>query len=283
MPILKFKNPIVISGSDGFVSSFLGDMDATNRQTAEFSIGQEVGTDSQVTFNGLTQPENQTLILPNPSDASQNLVLGYQFISGSSITFTTEEQGISGNYTHENNATINGEVTAISILTELSSSEVIFTSGSTKFGYTLDDRHEVTGSMTISGSFSLNGNDMVGVSNNDDVSAARQNFFVTEQVAYNVLGGEAEIANSYLRKQFAKVGTITSPTASFTAVTASAGDLTATSINDFHFYLNGMILENDALTIEQDGSTFKLHMDTGSLGYNLTNDDEIVAWGKFNS
>ena len=41
MPILKFKNPIVISGSDGFVSSFLGDMDATNRQTAEFSIGQE--------------------------------------------------------------------------------------------------------------------------------------------------------------------------------------------------------------------------------------------------
>ena len=283
MPILKFKNPIVISGSDGFVSSFLGDMDATNRQTAEFSIGQEVDTDSEVTFNGLTQPENQTLILPNPSDASQNMVLGYGFISGSSITFTTEEQGISGNYIHENNATINGDVTAKSILTELSSSEVIFTSGSTKFGDTLDDRHEVTGSITISGSFSLNGNDMIAVSNNSDVSAARQNVFVTENVAYNVLGGEAEIANSYLRKQFAKVGTITSPTASFTAVTASAGDLTATSINDFHFYLNGMVLENDALTIEQDGSTFKLHMDTGSLGYNLTNDDEIVAWGKFNS
>jgi len=178
---------------------------------------------------------------------------------------------------------IDGEVSAKTILTELSSSEVIFTSGSTKFGDTLDDKHEVTGSMTISGSFSLNNSNMVGVSNNSDVSAARQNFFVTENVAFQVLGGEAEVANLFLRKQFAKVGTITSPTASFTAVTASAGDLTATSINDFHFYLNGMILENDALTIEQDGSTFKLHMDTGSLGYNLTNDDEIVAWGKFNS
>tara|TARA_Y100001937_G_C7116862_1_gene330577 strand:- start:6 stop:857 length:852 start_codon:yes stop_codon:yes gene_type:complete len=283
MPILKFKNPLVISGSDGFISSNTGQLDATNRQTSEFSIGQDVGTDQEVTFNGLTQPENQTLILPNPSDASQNLVLGYEFISGSNITFTTEEQGISENYTHEDNLLIDGEVSAKTILTELSSSEVIFTSGSTKFGDTLDDKHEVTGSMTISGSFSLNNSNMVGVSNNSDVSAARQNFFVTENVAFQVLGGEAEVANLFLRKQFAKVGTITSPTASFTAVTASAGDLTATSINDFHFYLNGMILENDALTIEQDGSTFKLHMDTGSLGYNLTNDDEIVAWGKFNS
>tara|TARA_Y100000592_G_scaffold94870_1_gene160345 strand:- start:454 stop:1305 length:852 start_codon:yes stop_codon:yes gene_type:complete len=283
MPILKFKNPLVISGSDGFISSNTGQLDATNRQTSEFSIGQDVGTDQEVTFNGLTQPENQTLILPNPSDASQNLVLGYEFISGSNITFTTEEQGISENYTHEDNLLIDGEVSAKTILTELSSSEVIFTSGSTKFGDTLDDKHEVTGSMTISGSFSLNNSNMVGVSNNSDVSAARQNFFVTENVAFQVLGGEAEVANLFLRKQFAKVGTITSPTASFTAVTASAGDLTATSINDFHFYLNGMILENDALTIEQDGSTFKLHMDTGSLGYNLTNNDEIVAWGKFNS
>ena len=283
MPILKFKNPIVLSGSDGFVSSFLGDMDATNRQTAEFSIGQEVGTDSQVTFNGVTQPQDQTLIIPNPADDSQNMVLGYQFISGSNLTFTTEEQGISENYTHEDNLLIDGEVSAKTILTELSSSEVIFTSGSTKFGDTLDDIHEVTGSVTISGSFSINNSDIIEISNNSDVSAARTNVLVTENVAFQVLGGEAETANLYLRKQFAKVGTITSPTASFTAVTASAGDLTATSINDFHFYLNGMILENDALTIEQDGSTFKLHMDTGSLGYNLSSDDEIVAWGKFNS
>ena len=42
MPILKFKNPIVISGSDGFVSSNNGELDATNRTVTEFSIGQSV-------------------------------------------------------------------------------------------------------------------------------------------------------------------------------------------------------------------------------------------------
>ena len=38
------------------------------------------------------------------------MVLGYQFISGSNLTFTTEEQGISENYTHEDNLLIDGEV-----------------------------------------------------------------------------------------------------------------------------------------------------------------------------
>jgi len=284
MPILKFKNPIVISGSDGFVSSFLGDMDATNRQTAEFSIGQEVGTDSQVTFNGVTQPQDQTLIIPNPADDSQNMVLGYQFISGSNLTFTTEEQGISENYTHEDNLLIDGEVSAKTILTELSSSEVIFTSGSTKFGDTLDDIHEVTGSMSVSGSFSISNVEVDTISNNTDTSAARSNVLVTENVVFTAIGGDTEVNNVYLRKQFAKVGTISNSTGSFSAVTASIGTgLTTTSIQDFQFYLNGMILEQDALNIKQDGSTFELHMDGDSLGYNLSSDDEIVAWGKFNS
>ncbi len=283
MPILKFKNPIVISGSDGFVTSNSGDLDAISRQVTEFSIGQSVATGSSVEFNGITQQETQTLIIPNPGDDSQNMVLGYGFISGSNLTFTVDTQEISENYTHEDNATINGTISAGTILTELSSSEVIFSSGSTKFGDTLDDIHEVTGSVTISGSFSLNGNDIVEVSNNSDVSAARTNVFVTENVAFQVLGGEAETANLYLRKQSAKVGTISNSTASFSAVTASAGDLTATSISDFQFYLNGMILEQDALEVQQDGSTFKVHMDADSLGYNLSTNDEIVAWGKFNS
>lgn len=52
MPILKFKNPIVISGSDGFVSSNNGELDATNRTVTEFSIGQSVATGSSVEFNG---------------------------------------------------------------------------------------------------------------------------------------------------------------------------------------------------------------------------------------
>lgn len=283
MPILKFKNPIVISGSDGFVSSQVGELDATIRQTAEFSIGQDVGTDSDVEFNGLTQPENQTLVLPNPSDDSQNMVLGYGFISGSNLTFTVDEQGISENYTHEDNITINGDISFTSASLEQSNTSTIHKSGSTKFGDTSDDTHFITGSFNLSGSVEINGTSIVGVNNSSDLSAARTNVLVTENAAKLALGGDSTTNLEYIRKIKAVKGTISGTTGSFTATTASISTgLTTTTKNDFQFYLNGMLMEYDALNIKQGGSTFELHINTGSLGYNLTSDDEVVGWGKFN-
>ena len=281
MPILKFKNPLTITGSDGFISNIL-QMDGTIRQTNVLEIGQDVSPTSDVTFNGVTSPENETLIINNEA-GTQNLVLGYGFISGSSVSFTFDEQGISENLIVNDNITINGELSATSMSVSKTDTIIINSSGSTKFGDDLTDKHFVTGSMKISGSMELNGFTLGGISNNTDVSSARTNILVTENVAFQVLGGQAEVANLYLRKQFAKVGTISNSTASFSAVTASAGELTTTSKQDFQFYLNGMLLEQDALTIQQSSSIFELHMNASSLGYNLSSDDEIVAWGKFNS
>ena len=43
-------------------------------------------------------------------------------------------------------------------------------------------------------------------------------------------------------------------------------------------------MEHDALEIKQfNGSTFYLQVDTDGIGYELESDDEILAWGKFNS
>ena len=43
-------------------------------------------------------------------------------------------------------------------------------------------------------------------------------------------------------------------------------------------------MEHDALTIFQQSDTvFQLLIDTDSIGYDLESDDEIIAWGKFNS
>ena len=42
-------------------------------------------------------------------------------------------------------------------------------------------------------------------------------------------------------------------------------------------------MEHDAITIQQASSTFYLKVDTDSIGYELESDDEILAWGKFNS
>ena len=136
-----------------------------------------------------------------------------------------------------------------------------FSSGSTIFGDSIDDSHRFTGSMDVSGSLTLNGGSMA----------------TTTTVT---------TLDSYLRKQYVKkASSISIPsTASFTAVTASAPTgLTATSEDDFIFFINGQYMEHDALAIQQVGSTFHLIVNTSSIGYNLESDDEVIAWGKFNS
>jgi len=100
---------------------------------------------------------------------------------------------------------------------------------------------------------------------------------------------------SYLRKQYVKKaasysGSVTFgdfagySTGSFNATSASAPTgLTATTENDFIFFLNGQYMEHDALTIKQSGSLFQVLVDTDSIGYVLEASDEILAWGKFDS
>tara|TARA_Y100000004_G_scaffold14439_1_gene15318 strand:- start:46 stop:891 length:846 start_codon:yes stop_codon:yes gene_type:complete len=281
MPIFKFKNPLRTSGSDGFQTS-ITDQDGNVSTINVFSIGQDVGTDSNVEFDGVSQPDSQTAIIGTDEN---NMVLGYGFISGSNLTFTTDEQGISENYTHEDDITINGNINFFSASAEQENTVRIESSGSTKFGDTLDDLHQITGSFNVTGSMSLNGT-TISVSDNSDVSLARQDVLVTERVGSIVLGGDTITENEYLRKIYAKkADTISNSTASFAATTASiATGMTTTSINDFQFFLNGMIMEYDALTIQQNpANEFELHINTDSLGYNLQSDDEIVAWGKFNS
>ena len=153
------------------------------------------------------------------------------------------------------NAIIQGDLTAQKFHTEFVSASIIYESGSTKFGDTSDDTHQFTGSLSITDTLTVNS---VSITDN----------------------------NSYLRKQFVKKNTtlIGNSTASFSAVTASAPTgVTATSEQDFLFFLNGQYMEHDALTIQQAGSTFYLKVDTDSIGYILESDDEIISWGKFNS
>ena len=88
-----------------------------------------------------------------------------------------------------------------------------------------------------------------------------------------------------LRKSFAHTGSfVDSSTQIFTAVTASAPTgVTATSKDDFMFFRNGMIMEQDALSIEQNSSDFLLTINVNNIGYELDSNEEIIAWGKFNS
>ena len=195
-----------------------------------------------------------------------------------------------GNLTVTGDAVIQGNLTAQSFNAELVSSSVIYDSGSTKFGDGISDTHSMTGSLLISGSLNVNSYNVNEISNDTSLTDSSTTTLVTENavksyVDAQVTGG-ASSADTYLRKQFVKRNTtlIGTSTASFSAVTASApAGISATTENDFMFFLNGQYMEHDALTIQQANGAFYLKVDTDSIGYVLESDDEIIAWGKFNA
>ena len=73
---------------------------------------------------------------------------------GATITALTLDMSESGDATFNNNVTVQGTLTAQEIHTEFTSASIIFTSGSTQFGNSGDDIHNMTGSLRISGSAS---------------------------------------------------------------------------------------------------------------------------------
>jgi hypothetical protein len=191
-----------------------------------------------------------------------------------------------GDFTVQGNTTINGTLTANEFHTTFTSASIMFASGSTKFGDTQDDTHEFTGSVDITGSFALDGYSVNEISNDTDLTDGSATALVTENAVKTYVEANTATVSAYLRKNFFKssASITNATTASFTAVTASAPTgYTATSENDFVFFINGQYMEHNALAIQQKGSSLELHVHTGSIGYILESDDEILSIGKFNS
>jgi hypothetical protein len=299
----RLKKSLIITGGTGVHTRCItlrrGERTATNSGVAfngaspltqQIFVGNDIRTTGNVQFNSVTSSAEYDLggytLL---TDRWTN-----NFSAGGSINVT-------GNLTIPGNATLSGKVTAEEIIAELTSSNVIFKSGSTQFGDTIDDTHYVTGSVYQSGSFSLLGSGNITEFSNDTTLAdGSSTALATESSskAYTDVqlasSGIPTTADTYLRKNYNKTASsVSNNTASFSAVTASAGSLentlgesislTATNEGDYLFFNNGQIMEHDALTIQQSGSTFLLIVDPSSIGYNLVSDDEIIAWGKFNA
>ena len=269
------KNPITFIDGTGFdTTPDSQDIFANTNQTITFAISQVVGSGSNVVFN---QINSNKLNIDNGT-----LVLSGGAITGS-FTHT-------GNQTISNNLNVSGNLSVLNTLTfekieaELSQSITIFESGSTIFGDDSSDLHKVTGSLLLSGSNKVNGYLFNEISNDTSLGDSSPTSLITE----NSVISASQASNDeleYLRKSFTKVGTVTnSSTASFSAVTASSpGILTNTSEVDFMFFNNGMLMEYNAIQIQQTGSNFLLKVDNNSIGYDLESGDEIVAFGKFNS
>ena len=279
MPLFKFRNPFRVSGSTGFLVSNTDVIDGLTKQSVALSIGQAVETTSDVVFNDIDQPTS--VIIGTPA---QNIVLSYASISGSVTQIHGDSFVVSESLSALTDMSVVGNITAQKIEASLTGSQTFYDSGSSKFGVTVNDTHEVTGSVSLSGSFVLNNYSVNEIS--ADTTGADENAaaFIVEDAAKELFSGVSS-QNDFIRQKFAHTGSVqTGATASLTAVKASAPTgLSATTEDDFMFFNNGMIIEYDALTIEQSGSKFLLKVNPNALGYGLSSDDEIVAWGKFNA
>ena len=275
----KFQSPLVFIGSTGFTvdpnnTELFGTVSPT--QTITFSIGQAVSTGSNVQFNQVTSTAEKFII------DNEDLFLKDGEISGS-LTVSSNTT-IAQKLTGSQDLTILGILTAEKIETELTQSVTLFESGSTIFGDTSDDTHQFSGSILSSGSLKLV-TSISEISNDTSLADSNASGIVTENALRNYLDDNVDGIQTYLRKSFTHTGSFVSvSTASFGAVTASApSGYTGTTVNDFMFFLNGMIMENDSLSVEQSSSIFLLKANNDTLGYNLKSSDEIVSFGKFNS
>ena len=235
----------------------------------ENALGMEAGTGMTIgggsTFDG-SSPTTFTFSIGQ--DVGTDQTVQFQNVSASTSLHIGEtsfeiSQREDGKAQVNKDWVVLGDIIAENYIvsSSITSMSIAQASGSTAFGDSIDDTHQFTGSLSVTGSLNLTG----GITE-DGVTQAEK--------------------FSYLRKQYVKkASSITVPaTASFSAVTASSpSGITATNEDDFIFFLNGQYMEHDALIIQQAGSTFKLLVDNSSIGYDLESDDEIIAWGKFNS
>ena len=276
MAVRKLKYPFTLSQGTGvFISNTGVDFDGSAPLTYQIGVGNDIFTTGKVQFSAVTS--STSAILVGTTTFTDSLWDG---------SFSSNGLSVTGSLTISGNATVQGNVTAEEIISELTSSMALFKSGSTLFGDTIGDNHYITGSLYETGSFELNGYSVKEISSDVLLADSSSTALVTERAFKTYMdttaGGIDSATNTYLRKSYNKTAiSVSNNTASFSAFSASAGTLTATSETDFLFFNNGQAMEHDALQIQQSEGTFYLIADSDSLGYNLANDDEIKGWGKF--
>ena len=271
-----FREPLtLVQGTGVIITPNNTPLQAKSREVVTIGIGNDVSVTGNPTFLSLTPSNeqfqiNQYIIKPNALTGSISL-----------LGDTTPTSLTAGG-----DMSVLGTTTARKITSQLSQSVTLFESGSSQFGDTLDDTHQFSGSFLSSGSISLGNHSVTGVSNDTSLTDSKSTDLVTENAVKAYLdANDDDTIPAYFRKCFAHTGSfVSSTTSSFTAVTASAPTgFTSTSENDFMFFINGQLMEHDGISVQQNGSSLAVHIDGDSIGYDLTNDDEVVAWGKFNS
>ena len=284
--IFKVKKPLTIKSGKGVSLSETNtpftekSFDGSNSSTIRVSIGQAVGTTDSVQFNKVTLSPS-TLIIG--SGSANQLTLSDGIISGSDIQFKNDltiTQNFNTTQLMVVQDIISGSTSTFGSIVKTTTHNT----GSTRWGESLTQKQFATGSFELTGSLALNKYEIKEISNDTSLTDESPNALITENVAKTFLA-TIKPDRDYLRKSFTHTGSfVNSSQVRFSALTASAPtSLTSTSENDFMFFVNGMLIENDALTIQQVASNLNLDLDTNALGYTISSQDEVIGFGKFNS
>lgn len=142
-----YAGGIEIAQLDGVGNLFLSRSVSASQMTATGFTGSLQGTSSYALTASYAL--NASVNTGSFATTGSNTFFGNQTISGS--IGVTGSFGLVGSASISGDLTVGGKITAQEFYTELISSSILYESGSTKFGNTLDDTHQFTGSLYVTG------------------------------------------------------------------------------------------------------------------------------------
>ena len=165
-------NTFKVTGQRDGDSSITGSLTLVGNLSASGNLFADLsseGNDKVVFFNSTTGELTQqdAIHILSSSALATSITGAFTALSASIATDlntvvgsdTFKSTGVrDGDASITGSLTVTGTLTAQEFHTEFVSSSIIFTSGSTKFGDTLDDNHERTGSLLLTGSLGINEN-----------------------------------------------------------------------------------------------------------------------------
>jgi hypothetical protein len=160
---INFRSFIYSSSLSGQSISLFTSASSGNVQTLNLTSAIGTGTDKQIVYRSGSR-----------NVGSDSLLYDY----------TTDTLRIAADTEITGSLVVRGTLQAESIHTTFTSSSVVFQSGSTKFGNTIDDTHHFTGSISLSGSAQFRGPvDFVNQNEGGSAINVRNGFVILSQVS----------------------------------------------------------------------------------------------------
>ena len=185
---ITITNPLIFNEGTGVTLSNPGVAFNGSIETVQtISIGQDVSTTSDVTFNEISA--SSVVIGDSENVYNPGSISGSLEVSGS-VTVT-------GSMSIEGDTVVSGTLTVREFHTEFVSASIVFSSGSTIFGDTSDDTHQFSGSILTSGSISLNNYSVDEISNDGTLADGSALALVTENATKTYVDAQTDTQQTY--------------------------------------------------------------------------------------